>query len=1589
MGSTLVGRLYLLALFASLTPTSEGWSYGDPYQACTQDSDCQYEACTSRSSSYNAVCDTFVAPYTELACRISCCGYASDLMCPLAPACNSTPGFYCTSLVDRPQGIICPAGMYCPGGDADAIPCPPNKNCPTGSSEPQPCEGGCLNCSQYSVWNQSAMTCKCWPGYTLNGRQECVLCEYGKYKPWLGNEPCMSCGPRRYWEFGTPHKCKCIPGYKEEYGVCYRVCSSDRECDYTGCSSLNGIRHNSYGCSNIGAFPKCRAETSLYNIQNNRGPFCANGSSMSSTCRNCPPDIPVCNASAGYTCFEIWQNRPTGIICPQGFYCSGGSDPPLSCTTAGYYCPEMSTSPNATVCPAGYYCDGVSRIPVQCHPHRTSEYGSKSSSDCYCREGYYGPQGAGVDGGSCVAVGSDRCPAGSSTLSGLLWECKCDAGFTGNDGEECIPCPPGSYKAARGNSSCLLCPAGKFSSKIAADSESACLPCMSHSNSAAGSTSNDDCLCDEGYKKDVNVSGNCIPTDVRSWFMAGSCQSCTDKCASIGRTCANADPAASYVKTIASFLGYPCDDIWQSIPEPYPAPGMELNHYGYTCNRCCVYGASGVTCDSVSVRYDGGCYSYHRRFCKCDPHHDTDGYYTENDGSITLCSIGFYCQGGVRHSCPENMTSSEGMTSVNDCICKPGLYRVSSSSSSSSSSSCSMCPGGTYSKFAGSSACVTCPPGAFSIPGSSSCQTCALGTRSTARSTYCFHDPCPVGTYQINASCLPCPLGHFSDTPGSIVCQPCQPGTYMNSTSGASACSKCLSQEYSFEGSYFCSCKAGYAAVSASFYLEAGSSCGACPANTYRRLLAQDGCTACPANSFSLPGSAACSCLPGFERLESELQVLRSCEPCAAGYFSNGSDVCAPCPLDSYAELGGSTTCVRCPQRSFTSAMASTSLFDCQCFNGTFFDHDKGLCEQCPPGYWCTSGQMFVCPVNSASLKGSDDASNCECKDGFTETALGSCVTCPANYWCANASKFACPANSTSRSGSAMRADCQCLAGFMLAEDGECTPCLKGLYCNSSRSDPCPANSSSPIGAMSIAQCQCERGFYRQADKCHLCPQNFFCSGNEHMSACAEHALSEAGASDVRDCSCQDGWYQYNNSCNPCPKNSFCVKGLKYSCPTNSTSKPLASSLQACICPAGMFGMNGTMCRPCKKGAWCFNGNQSLCPEGMTSDPMSSSVQDCRCKVGYSLLGDACASCPAGTYKDTEGPTTCTPCPMGTYLDGAGGRSPSDCVQCPNGSSTRSLASESDRNCTCRPGFYSLPRDKTGGQLVCVSCPIGFFKPSYGKSDCSPCAEGSFAAQEGSIFCQSCPSYSSSSMNRSFCECNPGYFESSGECFPCQAGTYSAHHASTACLQCEAGMYSMINGATFCIECPFNMTSASGSSNCSCVAGFFELPEEFIVYNNLSISESNITDGSQLLFDDKVRIAIQYETSCSACRQLHATHSIYVSGCDWDCVSGWKRFDGTHFNSTCLPQKLAPRKSLSSCKFNHTWQELIDSNQLGKADVIKTGGLGAITIRQRFEVYICEKDHECVDRPGDFLCFVYDEQGGIFYPWNVIQADEL
>ena len=459
--------------------------------------------------------------------------------------------------------------------------------------------------------------------------------------------------------------------------------------------------------------------------------------------------------------------------------------------TAGTEAMRSTGVPTALVCsmcPDNSYCPGGVVLTQKCPAFTTSPAQSSVASSCSCVQGY-----AVLTGGSsacqqcsgtqyCIGGGSAAtCPTQSLTVAAGsfdLSQCACRPGYTGANGADCAACVVGTYKDTQGSAACTQCPAGTFNAVTGLNSSAGCEQCRGGTFSAAGAyvctgcspgtaakVGSSSCVtCTAGFYSSLTSDG-CVPCPAGTYDepqysgAADTCTSCSPGYASAALNATNSSTCKKCPAGTRALAGSavcsPCDR-GQYSREAVPS-----------CDQC------PANSDSL----EGSSYAK----CTC-----LAGFYKkfEND-QVTFtcdqCPVGKWAAANATSCtlCPNGTASSAlGATSADTCaVCNAGLFAPAGSAA------CGTCPSWSFS-LAGKGACTNCSLGQFSAASSSSCQSCSPGKFSDKPS-------------ENAGGCLACPQGYFCL--GFVVAgstaqvQSCPTGTYAKpSDSGYTQQSQCL-----------------------------------------------------------------------------------------------------------------------------------------------------------------------------------------------------------------------------------------------------------------------------------------------------------------------------------------------------------------------------------------------------------------------------------------------------------------------------------------------------------------------------------------------------------------------------------------------------------------------------------------------------------------------------------------------------------------------------------------------------------------------------------------------------------------------------
>lgn len=135
-----------------------------------------------------------------------------------------------------------------------------------------------------------------------------------------------------------------------------------------------------------------------------------------------------------------------------------------------------------------------------------------------------------------------------------------------------------------------------------------------------------------------------------------------------------------------------------------------------------------------------------------------------------------------------------------------------------------------------------------------------------------------------------------------------------------------------------------------------------------------------------------------------------------------------------------------------------------------------------------------------------------------------------------------------------------------------------------------------------------------------------------------------------------------------------------------------------------------------------------------------------------------------------------------------------------------------------RGGQLSFATGNHSALLSFAQCEPGFHDSSSG--DCLPCQRGSFSSAVAQSACTACaPGSVAADTGRSTCaDCPEGHYQPAGgrsSCLPCLAGTATSSTKQLVCQFCAPGQYTVSNGSVACTPCDRGrFQPSSGASAC-------------------------------------------------------------------------------------------------------------------------------------------------------------------------------
>ena len=902
--------------------------------------------------------------------------------------------------------VRCGAGTYKDlPGSASCTDCPQDTYNPLQGSYDA---GACVSCTADSASparSVSSTACQCNAGFE-GDHTGCTACPTGKIQPEVvSSSTCEDCPVDTYSSDAlTCHSCALneqAPAASATQAAC--ICNAGFELNSDQCVACEVGKYKSGSGDN-----PCES--------------CENGkySSVvaSTACESCPTnsvtssgasiDIFDCECDAGFvTVLDTGLTHADGITQHFGFSCTlprynevtSAQDSVIK-KLAAQTDPSQDRSVLETTislfvaatCPENTYKDGNACQP--CPSGTTSPPSSYDIQQCICGAGFKNM----YDIALTPPVYCEACEAGKYRRQAL--------------GAFCYNCRPGSYSTA-GAESCSPCPVDTYQPYSSASS---CLNCGDNAvNQITGAYSALFCLCNAGYVP-LPDSDDCHPCPLGFYDdgVAAGNQSCIECPQSLVTTAIGSTALSDCVPCPVGTM------FLSRNQECFPCPyGTKMTDGANVDCECGPGYTGGLTVDAATglgqfqcVACEQGTFktTFGSTPCTSCPNGKVgtslESYQSRKNEDISCqsCPSNAY-QIDLNHCelCFNHSTAPAEAISRDECTCNAGYVF------NSIVQQCEQCDAGKFkSSISNVEACESCPDNTYSeitgLTAESECIACPANSTQLASTTHNSLDSCRCnpGTQRVRTSdhliCVPCATGKFTLSYNALSCDECNAGQYYDAV--AQTCQECPDHSTSPVGSYSvqnCTCDAGYFTTTDSGQLVC-EPCGArayCPSGTVR--------IQCPANTNTAPGVTtattkdACLCDAGY-LLNADPTINTFCVPCPENSFCVGTDVVA-CPINS----------------NTLTLTAQTSLDACRCEPG--FERNNAftmeqvttelLCEPCPAGTFCNSGQLQNCPLHSSSIALSSTLSACVCGDAFAredkDDGSFECVPCDETRICGKA----------------------------------------------------------------------------------------------------------------------------------------------------------------------------------------------------------------------------------------------------------------------------------------------------------------------------------------------------------------------------------------------------------------------------------------------------------------------------------------------------------------------------------------------------------------------------------------------------------
>eukprot|EP01063_Lacrimia_lanifica_P024273 TRINITY_DN3220_c0_g7_i1.p1 TRINITY_DN3220_c0_g7~~TRINITY_DN3220_c0_g7_i1.p1 ORF type:complete len:2491 (+),score=389.07 TRINITY_DN3220_c0_g7_i1:59-7531(+) len=949
---------------------------------------------------------------------------------------------------------------------------------------------------------------RCAAGAT--GYPSCTACSLAA--DCSGNAAAVNTNAR-----GTACECTCLEGFSGskcdecaegyvDYPNC-RQCSSETHCNGNAWSSTDdgsrgqclcncadgfeGGRCDRCGSGFIG-FPDC-VKCSLP-VDCNSHAYSVTSDATGNTC--------VCDCKVGFDdlncdrCAAGYITYPQCYECTNHFHCSANarsvtSDPGNNkcvCDCKTGYEGDM-----CNVCAMGYdgypHCTPVTcSVTEPCNGNAVSAVLIQTTCECSCRAGY---EGETCDQCAPGHVGYPNCEAcdvmnhcGANAISatddGYRAKCTCEC-MPGFDGDKCDRCAPGHVDFP----SCKQCSIAFHCKGNGVDVWSDGIGCVCEcKENFEGITCGH---CNAGYvgypecyecSNELHCNGNAV-TASEDGTRSG-CE-CTCREGYIGDQC---DACA------AGYVGYPnclecsADGYCQgnalrarlddSMPEGCSCVCKE-SYQGANCGACAAKSFGYPECGDCTIE----------EYCNSN----ADSITSDQDGTTCECTCSAGFTGLECDTCAEAYIGYPSCSEcTNDLHCSGNARGVTSDENRTS------CVCSCVDRFAGAE-CDVCAPGHISYP---TCFECTAATHCNGLAVNVTADE-----YREACVCT-CREGFAGES-----CDKCAPGWI-----GYPKCTKCSVEEHCDKHALsvtddgtgekcVCSCTPGYGGESCEGCAEGveGDNCDVCKLG-YVNHPACDKCdnSHCNGNAFSVHSdevtdTCTCRCNVGF--------AGDACERCAAGYVSYPN--CTECT--SASACNGNAVNATDNDTLQVCFCNCKSNFDGHACETCAADHiNYPTCEKCSSEAHCNGNAV------AASMNGTGDGCQCDCKAGYTGDFCDACAAGYVGYPdCVICGvDTACYGNAISAVVDSTRDKCVCTCsvGYNGTRCSSCAAGYEGPQCVKSPETPGPPTPS-PAPRGTWALCISESGL--------RCGENSCAITNEKASEIQKHVAQSAGLPDTEE----------------------------------------------------------------------------------------------------------------------------------------------------------------------------------------------------------------------------------------------------------------------------------------------------------------------------------------------------------------------------------------------------------------------------------------------------------------------------------------